>query len=280
VKGYRADPYFVTNLLVDKPDLVVNLVDTFKGKDSLQTSIPAALELTDIPYTGADMQGLVIGNSRHLFKQLLTAFDVPTPAFQYIQRPGMAVDPELPLPLIVKLNESGGSVGIDNQAVKESHEEAQKQVDHLMETYKLPVVVEHFVDGPEITAVAFDDGRKVHIFLGEKVFRSKPDGKHFFTSLESYDDARSYHYKKVDEELSATLARHARRAFSGLAHRDYSKFDIRIDEASGTPYFTDCNPNTAFGPDAGLPFTEVLTLHKVKFEAVLASLLSKYAKKI
>jgi D-alanine-D-alanine ligase-like ATP-grasp enzyme len=190
------------------------------------------------------------------------------------------VDKQLPLPLIVKLNESGGSVGIDDNAVKESHQEAQEQVDFLMKSYNLPVVVERFVDGPEITAVAFDDGRKIHIFMGEKVFRTKPDGKHYFTSLESYGDARSYTYKRVDEELEAKLARHARRAFSGLANRDYSKFDIRVDENDGTPYFTDCNPNTAFGPDPGLPFTEVLALNRVTFQQVLVSLLAKYAKKI
>ena len=49
VKGYAGDQYFLTNLLVDKPDLVLNLVDTLRGKDSLQTSVPAALELSQIP---------------------------------------------------------------------------------------------------------------------------------------------------------------------------------------------------------------------------------------
>src|SRR5512146_1600534 len=62
VKGYPGDQYFFTNLLVDQPDLVLNLVDTLRGLDSLQTSIPAALLLANIPFTGAGMQGLVIGN--------------------------------------------------------------------------------------------------------------------------------------------------------------------------------------------------------------------------
>jgi hypothetical protein len=65
-KGYPGDPYFMTNLLVDQPDLVINLVDTLRGKDALQTSVPAALELANTPYTGAGLQGLVIGNDRNL----------------------------------------------------------------------------------------------------------------------------------------------------------------------------------------------------------------------
>lgn len=277
-----ANEYFLSNLMIDRPNLVLNLVDTLRGKDVLQTSVPAALELIDIPYTGADMRGLVIGNDRNLFKQILQASDIPTPDYQFIQRSGTKVNPDLGLPLIVKLNESGGSVGIDNKAVKETLEEAQNRVNELISTYHIPVIVERFIDGPEITAVVFEDSRRRHVFLGQKIFSSSPDGKHEFTSLESYEDANSYHYGPVqDQELVKKIEQYVNKAFRVLHNKDYSKYDIRVDQNTMTPYFTDCNPNTAFGPHKGLPFTEVLeTLYGVKFEKVLAALLSKYAKKI
>ncbi|HEX7976489.1 MAG TPA: hypothetical protein VF498_18910, partial [Anaerolineales bacterium] len=98
---------------------------------------------------------------------------------------------------------------------------------------------------------------------------------------ESYKDPLSYRYGKVkDEELAARIENLTKRAFNALHNRDYAKFDVRVDQESGEPYFTDCNPNTAFGPHIGLPFTEVLDLHGVSFDAVLVSLLSKHAKKI
>lgn len=280
VKSYPGDQYFLTNLLVDKPDFVLNLVDTIKGKDGLQTSVPAALELSNIPYTGAGIEGLVIGNNRNLLKHLLLSYQIPTPPFQFIRRVGTFVDETISLPLIVKLNESGGSVGIDNKAVQETVASAQKKVDDMISTYKIPVVVERFIDGPEITAVVYDDGTKNNVFLGEKIFKVKPDGKHFFTSLESYDDINAYRYKKVEDGLAAKITPLVIRAFNALSNKDYAKFDIRIEETTGTPYFTDCNPNTAFGPDRGLPFTEVLALHGVSFQEVLGNLLSKYAKNI
>ncbi len=277
-KGYPGDQYFLTNLLVDKPDLVVNLVDTLKGKDRLQTSVPAALELSNLPYTGAGMEGLIIGNNRNLTKRLLIAYDIPTPQFQFIRRVGTYIDEALGLPVIVKLNESGGSVGIDNHAVKETNEEAQKKVDEMISTYRLPVIVEQFVDGPEITICVYDDGNKKHVFMGQKIFRKSPDGKHFFTSIESYEDENAYRYKHVEEPLRSKIATLAVRAFNALQHKDYAKFDVRVDENTKTPYFTDSNPNTAFGPDLGLPFTEVLSLHGVGFEEVLLSMVSKYGK--
>lgn len=276
--SYPGDRYFLTNLLVDKPDFVINLVDTLRGKDALQTSVPAALELSNIPYTGAGMEGLVIGNSRNLVKHLLLSYDIPTPRFQYIRRLGTHIDDTLVPPLIIKLNESGGSVGIDNKAVQETLKDAERKVEKMISTYRMPVLVEQFVDGPEITAVVYDDGQKNHVFLGQKVFRNKPDGKHYFTSIESYEDARAYTYKLVEEPLATKISLMAVRAFNALSFKDYAKFDIRVDLNTRTPYFTDCNPNTAFGPDKGLPFTEVLALHGVAFQEVLGNMISRYAK--
>lgn len=280
VKAVAGNQYFLTNILVDKPDLIINLVDTLRGEDMLQTSVPAALELSNIPYTGAKMEGMVIGNNRNLTKRLLMAYDIPTPMFQFIRRLGVKIDEALGVPLIVKLNESGGSVGIDNHAVKETVKDAEKKVDTMITTYKLPVIVEKFIDGPEITVVVFDDGNRKHVFMGEKIFKEKPDGKHYFTSHESYDDENAYKYKKVDTALEEKIAPLAVRAFRGLHHKDYAKFDVRVEETSGIPYFTDSNPNTAFGPDIGLPMTEVMALHGVSFQDTLVSLLSKYAKSL
>jgi len=53
-----------------------------------------------------------------------------------------------------------------------------------------------------------------------------------------------------------------------------------VDEETNTPFFTDSNPNTAFGPDMGLPMTEVMAMYGVEFPEIMASLLSKYAKNL
>lgn len=280
VKGFAADQYFFTNVLVDRPDIVLNLVDTVKGKDALQPAIPGALELSGIQYTGAGMRGLVIGNDRHMFKQMLIAHDIPTPKYKFIRDLRSKVPEDLGLPLIVKLNESGGSVGIDNKAVKETIDAARKKVTKMIETYKIPVIVEQFIDGPEITAVCYDDGRKKHVFLGQKIFKVKPDGKHDFTSLESYEDLHAYRYKIPEEEVLNIITPLVSRAFDVLGHQDYAKYDIRYDEDTKTPYFIDCNPNTAFGPDKGLPMTEVLGLHGISFIHMLKSLLCKHAVRV
>ena len=277
-KGYPADQYFLTNILVDKPDVVVNLVDTVRGKDKLASAIPAFLEYANIPYTGCGTTGMVVGSSRLLFKELLAYNNIPTPEYKFIKDLRSNTPPAFEPPYIVKLNESGGSTGIDNRAVKETVAQVVKKVESLQGEYKIPVLVEKFIDGTEITGVVFEDGKTQHVFLAQKKFGHKPDGKHDFTSLESYEVPDSYAYEPVEEELEKKIAELCKKAFEVLRFSDYAKFDIRVDQKDMTPYFIDCNPNTAFGPDLGLPMTDIMKMHDIKFEDILASLISKHAK--
>src|SRR6266540_6690111 len=197
-KGYPADQYLLTNILVDKPDVIVNLVDTVRGKDKLASTFPAFLEYANIPYTGCGITGMVIGSNRHLFKELLDYNKIPTPEYKFIKDLRSNTAPAFEPPYIVKLNESGGSMGIDNRAVKETVAQVLKKVEELQNDYKIPVLVEKFIDGREITGIVFEDGKTRHVFLAEKKFRIKADGKHKYTSIESYDNPNAAKYQLVE----------------------------------------------------------------------------------
>jgi len=220
---------------------------------------------------------MVIGSNRHLFKELLDYNKIPTPEYKFIKDLRSNTPPAFDPPYIVKLNESGGSMGIDNRAVKETVAQVLKKVEDLQSDYKIPVLVEKFIDGQEITGIVFEDGKTRHVFLARKKFGLKPDGKHEFTSIESYDVPTAYKYEFVEEELGKKIAELCIKAFEILRFSDYAKFDIRVDEKDTTPYFIDCNPNTALGP-GDQPMTEVMKLHGIEFEDIMASLLSKHVK--
>jgi D-alanine-D-alanine ligase len=276
-KGYPADQYLLTNILVDHPDVIVNLVDTVRGKDKLASTIPAFLEYANIPYTGCGVTGMVIGSNRHLFKELLEQNGIPTPQYKFIRDLRSNTPPSFEPPYIVKLNESGGSMGIDNHAVKETANQLSKKVEELQNAYKIPVLVEKFIDGLELTGVVFDDGKTRHVFLANKKFKLKPDGRHAFTSIESYDVDNAWKYEPVEEELEKKVSDLCLKAFEVLRFSDYAKFDIRVDEADMTPYFIDCNPNTALGP-GDQPMAEVMGMYGVEFNDILASLLTNHVK--
>jgi D-alanine-D-alanine ligase len=262
---------------VDQPDVIVNLVDTVRGKDKLASTIPAFLEYANMSFTGCGTTGMVIGSNRHLFKELLQQNNIPTPEYKFIKDLRSNTPPSFEPPYIVKLNESGGSMGIDNHAVKETVAQIMKRVEDLQGEYKIPVLVEKFIDGPEITGIVFDDVKNRHVFLARKKYRIKPDGKHEYTSIESYEIPNAAKFEPVEEELEKKVTELCAKAFDVLRFTDYAKFDIRVDEKDMTPYFIDCNPNTALGP-GDQPMTQVMHMHGIEFEDILASLLSKHAK--
>jgi len=49
---YSGNARLPERLRRDKPELVINLVDSVKGDESLSSAIPGVLELLNIPYTG------------------------------------------------------------------------------------------------------------------------------------------------------------------------------------------------------------------------------------
>ena len=278
VNSYPADQYFLAKILVDSPDVIVNLVDTIRGRDKLASAIPAFLEYANIPYTGCGPTSMVIGSNRHLFKELLEHNQIPTTQYKFIRDLRSNTEPAFEPPYIVKLNESGGSMGIDNHAVKETATQVMKKVEELQGEYKIPVIVERYVDGPEVQCVVFDDGKNRHVVMAQKKFNVKPDGKHNFTSIESYNIPDAYKFEPVKEDLEKKISELSVKAFDILRFTDYAKFDIRVDEEDMTPYFIDCNPNTALGPDKGEPMTGIFHMYGVEFEDILACLLSKHVK--
>ena len=67
---YPGNEGLAVNLQRDKVELVFNLVGSIRGKEYLESAIPAVLELVDIPYTGAGILGDSLGYNKFIIKKL------------------------------------------------------------------------------------------------------------------------------------------------------------------------------------------------------------------
>jgi D-alanine-D-alanine ligase len=255
----------------DQPQLVINLVDSIKGNESLAAAIPGVLELLDIPYTGADILGLSLDTNKFLVKKLLQQNGIPVPAYQLFNTATDYLDPRLRFPLISKLNGIHGSVEITRDAVSESEKHLRERVRYLCHTYKQPVLIEEFISGREVTAILLE-GMNKKIYLAEKVFAHAKD-KYVFLTFEdqwlSEKDA-AFHYTKFDDLL---LKDYVKKAFDVTNMYDYGKFDIRIDQ-SGRYFFIDTNCNPAFGPkELDVALSVILDLYGISFYEILKRLI-------
>lgn len=255
----------------DKPDMMINLVDSVKGDESLSATIPGVLELLDIPYTGADILGMSLDTNKFVVKKLLQQNGVPTPNYQLFNTPNDYLDPSLRFPLISKLNSIHGAVEITKDAVSENEKHLRERIKYLIQTYKQPVLVEEFIAGREITAILLEGMNKM-VYLAEKVF-IHPEAKYVFTTFEDqwllHGDL-TFHYKKMEDPV---LREYVKRAFDITNMYDYGKFDIRLDQ-SGRYFFIDSNCNPAFGPkELDIALSVILDLYSISFYEILKRLL-------
>jgi D-alanine-D-alanine ligase len=268
---YPGNEELPMRLKKDHPDLVINLVDSVKGDESLAAAIPGVMELLDIPYTGADILGLSLDTNKFLVKKLLQQNGIPVPAYQLFNTAADYLDPRLRFPLISKLNAIHGSVEITRDAVSENDKHLRERVRYLSQTYKQPVLVEEFISGRELTAILLE-GMNKKVYLAEKVF-SHTTQKYVFLTFEdqwlSKKDA-AFHYTKFDDPL---LKDYVKKAFEVTNMYDYGKFDIRLDQ-SGRYYFIDTNCNPAFGPkELDMALSVILDLYGISFYEILKRLI-------
>lgn len=265
---YPGNAELPERLRKDNPEMVINLVDSVKGNESLAAAIPGVLELLDIPYTGAGILGLSLDTNKFLVKKLLQQNGVPVPNYQLFNTPNDPLDPIIRFPLISKLNSIHGSVEITREAVSENEKQLRKRLKFLIRTYKQPVLVEEFISGRELTAIVLQKKKKKKVYLAEKIF-VHPDSKYVFLTFEDQwllPAEASFHYVRYTDPV---LTDYVQRAFDVAKMADYAKFDIRLDY-SGRYYFIDTNCNPALGPkELDTALSKILSLYGITFQKVL-----------
>lgn len=272
VRLYPGDAELAERLQADRPELVLNLVDSIKGREDLAAAIPGVLELLSIPYTGGDMLCMTLDTNKFLVNELLRQNGVPVPNFQLFATAEDPLDPSLRFPLISKLNAIHGSVEITTDAVSETEKHLRKRLRYLLRTYQQPVLVEEFIAGREITAIVLGN-RPKRVFAAEKLFLS-PHGKYAYLTFDEQwlmDSSQSFFYRKYKDSL---LKEYVKRAFDVTKMYDYAKFDIRLDQ-SGRYFFIDSNCNPALGPkEQDVAISLILDLYGVSFAEMLERMLA------
>jgi len=253
-----------------QPEMAINLVDSVRGDESLQSTIPSLLELMEIPYTGAGILGSTLVCNKFLVKKILEQNGIPVPRYQLISSPNDPLDPALRYPLISKLNEVHGAVEITYDAVSDNEKHLRKRLKYLINTYKQDILIEEFIVGREITSILLEGVNK-KVYSAEKIFE-KTKQKYILATFDAnWGKGPSFHYKKYPN--NEYLKELVKEAFEVLGHDDYSKFDIREDE-SGRFYFIDCNANPALGPrETDCAIATILDLYGVDFEEILERLI-------
>ncbi len=185
-------------------------------------TIQSVFDAAGICYTGSNHIGSVAAMDKDLAKRLLVAANVPTP--RWLMEP---VDPELAirdlgLPLVVKPNKQGSTVGLSVVKRAEDLDAA------IAEAYchDDEVMLEQFIPGREFT-VGILGSRALAV--GEII----PKCSEIFDYQSKYQagGAEEIFPADLSSEETCLLQELGLRVHHALKLRDYSRADFRMDEA-------------------------------------------------
>lgn len=262
-------------LLSQRPSLVFNTAEGTGGPER-EALYPALFEQLGLAYTGSGPHACALTLDKRATKLIAESVGVATPPFRFIgSMAEVAHAGELGLPVIVKPNFEGSSVGIDASSVVRDPARLVEVVRAALERWPAGVLVEGFVAGHDVT-VPYLEG------FGQRGVLSACGYDFGATRSDIYD----YQLKHSGSEdvvvscpapLPATaregMVRSVVRLVHALGIRDLARFDFRLDE-DGTLWFLEVNALPSLEPGASMFEAAALdglpTVERV-FEAVVAS---------
>jgi D-alanine-D-alanine ligase len=243
---------FLEKLLADPPEFVFNFAEGQGVGRAREARVPAVLEMLGIPYSGSDPLTLAATLDKDCAKRLAASAGVPVPA-DVLVRPDDDLDAVLaaaPLPAIVKPAWEGSSKGIRSKSLVDRREDLPAAINALWRDHRQPVLVEEFIDGPELT-VGILGNQPAQIFGVMQVVPLQPTARFVYSLEIKRDYLRQVRYD-VPPQLPAAqvqaVEQMALRAYRALSCRDVSRIDFRLRE--GVPYFLEINPLPGLHPES------------------------------
>ncbi|MFZ2487123.1 MAG: hypothetical protein WAZ19_03285 [Anaerolineae bacterium] len=262
---FEGDLTLVEKLPAFKPDICFNIAESHWG-DSRESQVPAILEMMRIPYTGSRVMSLALALDKSMTKRILHFHELPTPPFQTFERVDEPLDEDMKFPMFVKPSREGTGMGVSAASIVQNELELRRQIKEILTRYRQPALVEHYIDGREITVGVVGNlrGPVARRVPGDEDAPRITAGLHFLPPLEvdlaRYPEeeggiytnrvktelADNFHYicpAPVDEDLLVDLNWYTAAAFRVLGCRDVARVDFRLDRHDNDkPYILEINP--------------------------------------
>ena len=228
-----------------KFDVCFNIIH---GKPGENGELQAYWDIIGQKYTGCNFYQSALTFNKKDTLAVLSKYGIPSAKSVYLKK-GDDIDSEkiiseLGLPLFVKPNQSGSSLGISK--VKEASE-FQKAIDFAFAEDD-EILIESFLNGTEVSVGVVDfEGKTIVLGITEIV-----PHKEFFDYEAKYEGAsEEITPARIDDETRKKVEEIAIHAYDSLGMSGFSRSEYII--MNGTPYMLEMNTNPGFSPASILP---------------------------
>ena len=148
--------------------------------DPLVAGCVDALEAENIPCFGPEAKAAVIEGSKVFSKDLMKKYNIPTAAYEVFDSAQAALEyiETAPVPTVVKADGLALGKGV---IIAMTRDEARAAVKEIMEDKKFGksgerIVIEEFLEGPEVSVLSFTDGNVVVPMISSMDHKRAGDG--------------------------------------------------------------------------------------------------------
>lgn len=231
-----------------------NLCETLAGRADGEHLTAAAVELLELPMTGASAATLLYCLNKDRCSAVLRAHGIRVPEWRLVRRADPSPEDWTHFPAIIKPAADDASNGIHAKSVVHSQAELAAELKRLHERWD--AVVQEFIAGREINLAIV--GRFV-LPPAEIDFSTLPDEFPPIVSFEAkwatdspeFVGTRPVCPAPLSPEQARDLQQLAVRAWRLMDGHGYARVDVRLGD-DGVPYVIDINPNPDLSYDAGL----------------------------
>jgi D-alanine-D-alanine ligase len=176
----------------------------------------------------------------------------------------------LALPLFIKPLGEGTGKGTSAASVVRSRAALERQCEALLERYRQPVLLEHFLPGREFTVGILGTGDRARVLGTLEIQLLEGAEAEVYSYVNKEECETKVEYRLVSASSDATVARAeqvALAAWRALGCRDGGRIDLRAD-ADGAPCFIEANPLAGLHPlhsdlpmiatAVGMPYVELI----------------------
>ena len=272
----------VHDLTADRPDLVINLAESFAGKSALESNIAALLNLLDLRYTGSSPAGLLVAGDKTLSKKVLVFHGIKTPQFATVYRGMVDWAGDVRFPLIVKPPQEDASLGITNKSIVHDVRELLEKIAELQTEFQQPALAEQFVEGREFYVGVLGNVNARALPVIELDFSKFPADRPRIASWAAkwgdegdakgaeFEGTESVFPENLPDELRDRMQKVALETFHALRLRDYARVDLRVTDA-GEVFVIEVNPNCYL--EAKSEFARAAERDGLAYDALIAQIL-------
>jgi D-alanine-D-alanine ligase len=207
------------------------------GRFGEDGTVQGALELLRIPYTGSGVLASALAIDKVRSKSVWFARGLSTPPFVLARSATEACQAvaTLGLPLAVKPCHEGSSLGFSRV---DSFEEMLSAYE-LAARFDSEVLIERFVDGPELTVAILGGGEDA---LALPVIEIRAEGGAYDYHNKYFSDDTVYLCPApLSPERAARVVELALDAYRALGCEGWGRVDLMLDRASGEPWLLEVN---------------------------------------